>query len=107
MIEWPGLDSTNDVARSADAGVSMIMLQYREEIVPALKVNRIVDATGAGDAFVSGFLAGVPKGLDPFEAVRLGNAVVSDCADADGASTATRPLGEYLNARRSSATTYS
>ena len=68
----------------------------RQELIPPLKVKKVVDATGAGDAFVSGFLAGTLKGLEPFEAARIGNAVAAGCVAAVGSSTAIQPLRSYL-----------
>ncbi len=40
--------------------------------VPALPVERVVDATGAGDLFAAGFLTGLSRGADPLHAARLG-----------------------------------
>jgi sugar/nucleoside kinase (ribokinase family) len=40
--------------------------------VPATTVERIVDLTGAGDLFASGFLYGVARNMDLAEAARLG-----------------------------------
>ena len=67
-----------------------------EQLVPPLRVRNVVDATGAGDAFVSGFLAGILRGFDPFAAARVGNAVAASCITAVGASTAIRPLATYI-----------
>jgi len=63
--------------------------------IPARKVRRIVDTTGAGDAFVAGFVAGIIGGADPFAAAKLGNAVAASSLSAVGASTAIRPVREY------------
>ena len=41
--------------------------------LPAFKV-KVVDATGAGDCFDGGFLAGILRGFDLRDALRLGNA---------------------------------
>ncbi len=64
--------------------------------VKACPVKNVVDATGAGDAFVAGFVAGALRGLDPFSSARLANAVAASCVSAVGASTAIKALGEYL-----------
>jgi sugar/nucleoside kinase (ribokinase family) len=40
--------------------------------VPAYAVERVVDATGAGDLFASGFLLAVARGQDLETALRLG-----------------------------------
>jgi sugar/nucleoside kinase (ribokinase family) len=53
--------------------------------VPAFPVTAI-DATGAGDAFLAGFLAGLLRGCDPRAAARLGNLA--------GALTVAAPSGE-------------
>jgi sugar/nucleoside kinase (ribokinase family) len=66
------------------------------EIVKPKRVKKVIDATGAGDAFVAGFLAGTLRGLDPFKAARVANAVAASCVSAVGASTAIRTLEEYL-----------
>lgn len=60
------------------------------------RVRNPVDTTGAGDAFVAGFTAGILKGLDPFEAADLGNKVAASCVTALGASTAIERLEHYL-----------
>jgi adenosine kinase len=40
--------------------------------VPAVPVERVVDATGAGDLFAAGFLVGLARGADDRTAARLG-----------------------------------
>jgi sugar/nucleoside kinase (ribokinase family) len=40
--------------------------------VPAFHIDRVVDTTGAGDLFASGFLAGMARGADYFVCGRLG-----------------------------------
>ena len=44
----------------------------RVETVPAAKVARVVDTTGAGDLFASGFLFGLARGRPLVDAARLG-----------------------------------
>jgi len=63
--------------------------------VPALRVKKVIDATGAGDAFVAGFVAATLRGFDPFEAARTANAVAASCVTAVGASTAIQPFENY------------
>lgn len=43
--------------------------------LPAFEPVKIVDTTGAGDAFAAGFSIGMAGGMDYISAVRLGNAV--------------------------------
>jgi sugar/nucleoside kinase (ribokinase family) len=66
-----------------------------EEYLPVVKVRRVVDATGAGDAFVAGFLAATLRGFAPVDAARRANAIAASCVTAVGASTAIKPFGSY------------
>jgi sugar/nucleoside kinase (ribokinase family) len=63
--------------------------------IPARRVRTVVDATGAGDAYVAGFIAATIRGADPFQAARFGNAVAASCVTAIGASTAIRRFEHY------------
>jgi len=54
--------------------------------MPAFRAD-VKDTTGAGDAFVGGFLAGVARGLDLKESLRLGNALGALCVMSFGASS--------------------
>jgi adenosine kinase len=44
----------------------------RNEAIPVFPVERVVDATGAGDLFAAGFLHGYAKGLPHADSARLG-----------------------------------
>ncbi len=63
--------------------------------VPALRVKKVVDATGAGDAFEAGFIAATLRGFDPFDAARIANVVAASCVTAVGASTAITRFEDY------------
>ncbi len=67
------------------------------EHVSAYPVSRVVDTTGAGDAFVAGFIAGTLKGFSPSAAARIGNRVAGECIRSVGASTAIRKFESYVN----------
>jgi sugar/nucleoside kinase (ribokinase family) len=57
---------------------------------------RVVDATGAGDAFAGGFLAGVANGWSLRQSAQLANAVGALCVTAVGATAGVRPLDETI-----------
>ncbi|MCY3019065.1 MAG: carbohydrate kinase family protein [Planctomycetota bacterium] len=57
---------------------------------------KCVDTLGAGDAFMSGMLAGMFQGYSPSQAARLGNAVAAHCVQAVGATTGIKPLKQIL-----------
>lgn len=52
---------------------SLLMNGGTSEFIPFYPAEKIVDTVGAGDGFCAGFLAGILKGMDPAEAVRLGS----------------------------------
>jgi len=66
-----------------------------EEILPPYSVE-VADASGAGDAFVAGFLRGLLLEWPPERCARLGNAVASFCIRAVGCTTGVRSLEETL-----------
>ena len=54
--------------------------------LPAFKID-VVDTTGAGDCFVSGFLTGLLRGRDIIECAEIAQAVSAYCIGAIGATT--------------------
>lgn len=64
-------------------------------VVRSPRVNKVVDATGAGDAFVAGFLAATLKGFETNNAGRIAAAIAASCVTAVGASTAIRSFESY------------
>ncbi|HIE22869.1 MAG TPA: carbohydrate kinase family protein [Candidatus Korarchaeota archaeon] len=54
------------------------------ELILSKKV-KVVDTTGAGDAYNAGFLFGISNGLKPSDACRLGNALVRYKCEGEGA----------------------
>jgi sugar/nucleoside kinase (ribokinase family) len=58
------------VTRSEKGSIVLDKQETRE--VPAFPIERVIDTTGAGDLFASGFLAGMARGADYFTCGRLG-----------------------------------
>jgi adenosine kinase len=50
----------------------LVVTREETDAVPASAVERVVDATGAGDLFAAGFLVGLSRGVDNRTAARLG-----------------------------------
>jgi adenosine kinase len=50
----------------------LVVTREETEAVPAIPVERVVDATGAGDLFAAGFLVGLARGEDYRDCARLG-----------------------------------
>ena len=57
-----------------------------DQIIPAFPCNEVVDTTGAGDAFMAGFICGLLKGFRTVECALLGNAVSNFCIRHFGAT---------------------
>ena len=92
-------------ALRADARLAVVtrsekgcLVVTREETfaVPACPIERLVDATGAGDLFASGFLVGVARGLDLRTSARLGALVAAEVIQHLGArpETSLRALAQ-------------
>jgi ribokinase len=63
--------------------------------IRAPKVRKVIDATGAGDAFLSGVVAGLLSGRDPLVSAAIGNRVAAACLGGIGASTTISDLKDY------------
>lgn len=94
-----GMDDPSDVSKYLqDAGAKIVGLKMGERgaflrdadgsttWVPAFDVEA-VDALGAGDSFVAGFLTGLVHGWSIEECARFANAVGACCVRALGATT--------------------
>lgn len=76
---------TKTVLITDGANGSLLADARGERRIAARPVADVVDSTGAGDAFLGGFLAGEALGLGPEDAARLGNACGAACVERIGA----------------------
>jgi sugar/nucleoside kinase (ribokinase family) len=103
-----GLDDPFQVARAlleygvgtvglkmGDEGCLVLNREGEEIRLPAFEVE-VVDATGAGDAYAAGFIAGVWYGWPLEKTVRLANAVGALCVTGLGANGGVRSYAETL-----------
>ncbi|MBM3236051.1 sugar kinase [Candidatus Poribacteria bacterium] len=74
---------------------SYIRTKDEEIWMPAYKVQT-VDTTGAGDAFVAGFLAGTIMGWDMEKTAKLANATGAACVTAIGTTAGIKSLEETM-----------
>jgi ribokinase len=65
-------------------------------VVPAFKVGKVLDTTGAGDAFNGGFAAALARGFAPLDAVKFGCAVASISVTRQGTAPAMPSLEEAM-----------
>jgi sugar/nucleoside kinase (ribokinase family) len=56
----------------------LVVTREETDAVPACPVERMVDATGAGDLFAAGFLVGMARGTDYRTSARLGALVAAE-----------------------------
>ena len=76
------------------AAGSVVLRDGKVWTIDAAPVDRVVDTTGAGDLFASGFLHGVTRGLDPARCGRLGGIAAAEIIGHFGArpeASARRP----------------
>jgi fructokinase len=59
--------------------------------------KKVIDVTGAGDSFWSGFLSGILRGLKIKESAKLGNAVAAFKIQGIGALSSIPPLSEIMS----------
>ncbi len=103
-----GLDDPADVAKFLiNAGVKVVGLKMGERgcyvrtvdgakfRIPIMNIQAI-DALGAGDAYVAGFLAGLVKDWDIETCARFATAVGASCVQSLGATTGIKTFGETL-----------
>lgn len=65
---------------------SLLLTGGRRYLIPAYKVERVMDPTGAGDAFISGYLSEYLKGEDPLWCSSMGSSIASAVIETKGAS---------------------
>lgn len=96
------IESFYDAGAPGIVGVKMgkdgCIITDKKEVkhIKGKRVARVTDTTGAGDAFVAGFIAATLYGIDPFKAAKTGNNVAADCITALGASTAVQSFEKYV-----------
>ncbi len=103
-----GRDNPADVAKFLiDAGVKVVGLKMGERgcyvrtadgdafSIPIMNI-RAIDALGAGDSYVAGFLAGLVKDWDLETCARFATAVGASCVQSLGATTGIKSFGETL-----------
>ena len=108
-----GCEKPEEIAKFLlDAGAKVVGLKLGEQGVYVAAADgtafhepifpvKAIDALGAGDAFVAGFLAGVVRDWDLSECARFATAVGASCVTALGATTGIRSFEETLSFMRS------
>jgi sugar/nucleoside kinase (ribokinase family) len=77
-------DAKLAVVTRSDQGC-LVVTREETDAIPATPVERVVDATGAGDLFAAGFLVGLSRGADYRAAARLGGLVAAEVIQHFGA----------------------
>lgn len=72
------------VIKLGAAGAYFRTRKGKEGVVPGVRVRRVVDTVGAGDAFAAGFLSGMLEDLPIAEAVARGNRTAAEVIQVSG-----------------------
>lgn len=68
-------------------GSLVVTRQDGEHAIPRIRIRRVLDVTGAGDAYRAGFYAGIARGYDPVRCGVLGSTAASFVVEARGTQT--------------------
>ena len=90
MLNYLGLQRVEDIPvktiiLTKGAAGSMICIDGEMMEVPAIKADRVIDTTGAGDGFRAGLYSGLYRGYDITDAATIGAATASFIIEAKGA----------------------
>jgi len=77
---------------------SVVVAKNEIHICDALPVEKVVDTTGAGDAYAAGFLYGYTQGLELIECARIGGLAAGEVIGHMGGRPET-PLGQLIGHR--------
>lgn len=80
--QWAG--KVRCLTLTAGAGGAWVYYEGQKRHIEAFPARKLVDPTGAGDAFASAFLVKWSEGADPFEAARFASLVASFVVEAKG-----------------------
>ena len=78
---WAG--HTPVIVTFAERG-SLVLVDGTERMIPAYHADRVVDPTGAGDAFAAGLSIALSEGRELIDGVRFAHAVASFAVEAVG-----------------------
>ena len=84
LVRGLGLDAKLAVVTRSEKGC-IVVNKASVEAVPAAPIDKLVDATGAGDLFAAGFLFGLARGRDHKTAARLGGLAAAEVIQHIGA----------------------
>lgn len=78
---------TRYVIETKGADGSVLHEKNKKTFVKALKVKKVVDPTGAGDAYRAGLISGMLAGKTLKESMRLGSRLGAECVKSEGGQT--------------------
>jgi len=78
---------TKYIIETRGAAGSVLYIEEAEFAVKAFKVKKVVDPTGAGDAFRAGLIHGLLSGLSIPDAMRIGGKLGAACVQTNGGQT--------------------
>jgi 2-dehydro-3-deoxygluconokinase len=95
VTAWQERGATEVVVKLGAQGC-LVAAAGRRDLLPAVPVGRVVDTTGAGDAFNAGYLAGRLRGLPPLQAARAAQILAAEVIQHPGAVVPTDAMPRIL-----------
>jgi adenosine kinase len=95
-LDEPGLLRLCDsiVVTLGEQGATVMDGESRQD-VPAVRIDRPQDPTGAGDAFRAGFIKGLAMSRDKAEAAKMGSVCASFCVERKGTQEHAFSMGDF------------
>lgn len=95
IVKWEYFKKDQIIVTTLGSHGCMIETQNTTLKVPAVKVKKVVDPTGAGDAFRAGFLAGFTSGFNLLTCGRMGNLAAVYAVEKYGTMEHRFTVGEF------------
>ncbi len=89
------LDRAETIIVTKGESGSVIITQSSETDIPVVKANRVLDPTGAGDAYRGGLISGLVRGMDIKESAIMGSVCASFAVECYGTQEYSFTMDEF------------
>jgi adenosine kinase len=97
FLKGPLLERAETIIMTRGDLGSKIITQKEEIEIPAVKANKVLDPTGAGDAYRGGLISGLVRGMDIEHSARMGSVCASFAVECYGTQEYSFSLEEFAD----------